>query len=249
MNATLLPAHEQSFFATGKVPGNKQFTLVEKEVTIKNSDVKLRFTECRNHDESYFYKCAGDVSKTQIVLHFTAGYLKGDVDVLTKPGYHVSVPYIIPRNGKILNMWDPACWSYHLGIRPKSLNKSCCKQSIAIELSNIGLLKKEGKYLKSIYSDVYCTLEETQFYQEVSTGFRGYNYFATYTKEQYESLNLLLKYLTGEFNIPWAFLPEDRRYECNPKTTAEFKGIVTHANYRKDKWDIGPAFDWNKMGI
>jgi hypothetical protein len=30
---------------------------------------------------------------------------------------------------------------------------------------------------------------------------------------------------------------------------AGFQGIAAHHNFRKDKWDVGPAFDWDRLGL
>jgi hypothetical protein len=41
---------------------------------------------------------------------------------------------------------------------------------------------------------------------------------------------------------------EPERYEImTEQGFIGFTGIVTHVNCRKDKVDIGPAFDWNKV--
>jgi hypothetical protein len=42
-------------------------------------------------------------------------------------------------------------------------------------------------------------------------------------------------------------LPEPKRYTATDEVL-NFRGIVSHVNYRDTgKWDIGPAFDWNKV--
>ena len=50
-----------------------------------------------------------------------------------------------------------------------------------------------------------------------------------------------------EFDIPYTFLSENKRLQIfNDAATAKnYSGICTHANFRIDKFDIGPAFDWN----
>lgn len=37
--------------------------------------------------------------------------------------------------------------------------------------------------------------------------------------------------------------------ECDPHTFEGYQGLATHANFRSDKWDIGPAFDWDRLGL
>jgi len=28
-----------------------------------------------------------------------------------------------------------------------------------------------------------------------------------------------------------------------------YTGVSSHANFRQDKWDIGPAFPWDRLGL
>ncbi len=197
------------------------------------------------------------VSKKRIVLHFTAGNIKSDINVLTKQkdGYakwRLSVPFVIARDGTIYQLFGSGYWSYHLGTGAVGGNDQSSKESIGIELSNYGPLIRDGNNLLTVYSkpsrpDVYCTINETHKYTKLPTPHNGYQYFATYTDAQYESLIVLLRYLTTKYNIPRKFLPERKRYNANYET-AMFKGINSHLNYRKTgKWDIGPAFQWNRV--
>lgn len=251
MKATSIPRHENSFFTNKTDALGKRFSLEEKSISIRNSSEVMKYVNCRrtDNDDSFYYNDAFE--KTQIVIHFTAGYLKGDVATLTTPGNHVSVPFILARNGAILNMWSSKLWSYHLGPGAVGGNTAGSKRTIAIEVSNIGYLKKIGNNLVSAYSDtdVYCSLDETNFYQKLDTPYRGHSYYASFTGAQYNSLIVLLRYLTAQYNIPRDFLPENERYVTGSASEIpNFRGIVSHVNYRETgKWDFGPAFDWNKV--
>lgn len=251
MKATSIPKHEKSFFDTGRDSAGKEFVLKDMTVPIKGTNEVMPYVNCRpkNGDDSFYYQ--EHHAKNQIVLHYTAGYLKGDVAALSRHSYHVSVPFIIARNGTILNMWSSADWSYHLGSGAVGGNTNGSRRTIAIEISNIGFLKRIGNNLVSVYSDndIYCSLDDTRFYTKLDTPYRGQEYYATFTDAQYKSTILLLKYLTDQYNIPPAFLPEDKRYITLPTNEiVNFRGIVTHVNYRHSgKWDIGPAFDWDRV--
>ncbi len=253
MKATSIPNHESNFFKYGKDSAGKEFILKEMSVPVKGTNEVMKYVNCRpkNGDKSFYYEEKN--TKTQIVLHFTAGYLKGDVAALSKHSYHVSVPFIIARNGKILNMWSSAFWSYHLGSGSVGGNTNGSKRTIAIEISNIGFLKKIGNNLVTVYNDNddYCSLNEAdkKYYEKLDTPFRGEEYYATFTDNQYKSLITLLRYLTAEYNIPRTFLSEDKRYITGtPDDLPNFKGITSHINYRPTgKWDLGPAFDWNRV--
>ena len=30
---------------------------------------------------------------------------------------------------------------------------------------------------------------------------------------------------------------------------SSFQGVVSHQNFRTDKWDLGPAFNWDRLGL
>jgi len=251
MKATSIPNHEKTFFETGKDSNGKEFMLTQKIVPIKGSDQVMPYLDCRpkNGDDTFYYHEKN--TKTQIVLHFTVGYLKGDIAALSRNNVHISTPFVIARNGKIINLWSSAYWSYHLGKAAIGGNTNGSKRTIAIEISNIGFLKRIGDKLVTVYSDndVYCDISDTQFYTKLDIPYRGEQYFATYTDQQYNSLLQLLQYLTAEYDIPIAFLPEDKRYDVvNEAELVNFRGVTSHVNYRSSgKWDIGPAFDWEKI--
>jgi N-acetyl-anhydromuramyl-L-alanine amidase AmpD len=251
MHASKISDHEASFFSTGRDSGGTQFNLSDKSIRIPNSEEVMNYMNCRRADgvTSFFYD--EKFPKTQIVIHFTQGYLKGDLQALTKADNHVSTAFLIPRNGKILNLFSSALWSYHLGKGAVGGNGNGGKRSVAIELSNIGYLREINGKLYGPYSDtdVYCDLSENQYYTQLDTPFRGYQYYASFTNEQYESLIVLLRYLTSQYGIPREFLPEDKRYITGTAADVpNFKGIVSHVNYRESKkWDYGPAFDWNRL--
>ncbi len=221
--------------------------------------------------EASFYKPIGEnkyffdtkFPKERILLHFTAGSISSDIDTLTlENGNFISVPFVIARDGTIYQLFGSAAWARNIGAglgNEKGMNNAQDKITIAIEISNFGFLIERDGNLETIYSrvkdkktgvvspvQIYCSLGETDAYQKIETPFREQSYFATFTDIQYESLIILLRFLTAKYNIPRAFLAEDKRF-LQTSEVLNFKGIVSHVNYRKDKWDIGTAFDWNKV--
>ena len=247
MNVHDIAQFEAEFESTGIDSQGKFHSIRHQTTNIPGESGKLRYVQVQplSGDRSYYYKT--EVAKDQIVLHFTAGYLKGDVATLTTHDTHVSVPFIIGRNGGIYNLFSSRYWANHLGKGAVGGNYNRSKASVAIELSNIGPLIPDGDKLTTIYSpdDVYCLKSETEFY--VQKTFRGFHFFATFTDAQYRSLITLLRYLTAKFDIPRAILPVDKRYQTSQETP-NFRGIVSHVNYRSSgKWDFGPALDWNRI--
>ena len=184
--------------------------------------------------------------KKAIVLHFTAGFFWGDIDTLTKKDREVSVPYVVARSGRIYELFPPEKWSFHLGKDTVGGNQRCSKQTIGIEISNVGPLSISGNSIR-FGAAKYCDKSETEFYAEINPAFRGEKVFATFTDAQYASVKKLLSHLTSTFSIPNSFLAEPKRYEVfgSPTEARDYSGIASHVNYRPSgKWDIGPAFDW-----
>ena len=248
MKAASIPTHENTFQTTGVDSFGKKFILKDGIYTIKGTSETIKIMDCArdNGDKSYYYH--EETTKKKVALHFTMGYLKGDIATLTKQ--HVSVPFVVGRNGIIYNLFASKYWSYHLGPGAMGGNTAMSRECIGIEISNIGPLKKIGDNLVTTYSDtdIYCTLAETQYYTRLNTKYRGFEYFATYTAAQYEAIGKLLRFLCAKYNLPKKFLNEPERHEIMTEAGfTNYTGIVSHVNCRKDKVDIGPAFDWNKI--
>ncbi|HET7460903.1 MAG TPA: N-acetylmuramoyl-L-alanine amidase [Longimicrobium sp.] len=244
-----IPGREAEFRAKGVDSDGKQFKLAAAKVDIPGTTQSLEVVTANlaSGDKSFYY--AEAVAKERIVVHFTAGYLWGDMAALTKKDNHVSVPFVVARDGTIYQLFSSKYWSYHLGKGAQGGNEAMSKSSIAIELSNVAYLRDKDGNLVDPYGNVYCTPADTAAYQTLTKAYRGYTKFATFTDAQYTSLASLLKYLTATYKIPAAFLPEDKRYDVYADV-AKFKGITTHVNYQPEsygKWDIGPAFDWARV--
>ncbi len=248
MKATSITRHEASFDKTGIDALGKKFVLKPEIVKIKGTTEKLTIVDCKRDNQSTAYYFKEVTEKKKIILHYTMGYLKGDIATLTND--HVSVAFVIGRNGSIYNLFDSKYWSFHLGPNAIGGNTEMSKQCIGIEISNIGPLKKIGKNLVTTYSDtdVYCTIDETQYYTALPSKYRGFDYYAKFTENQYTAVSQLLKFLCGKYNIPATFIDENQRYELLSKNKfVNFTGIASHVNCRTDKTDIGPAFDWKKI--
>ena len=241
---------------------NGYFKFTPVAVQIPNEENKLNAMAVQRvegiNPQGYVYQAK--FKKEKIVLHFTAGHLRGDIMSLTGDRGHVSVPFLIARDGTIYNIHHPENqWSYHLGPDALGGNAKQSQISIGIEISNYGPLTLVGDNLETAYSrpknqatgtegapDVYCSLAETEAYVALDTPYRGFKYFAAYTEAQYNSLIQLLRLLTKKYHIPAVFLQKGVRYN-RTEEVIHFRGIVTHANYRNDKFDIGPAFDWDRV--
>ncbi|HEU4558142.1 MAG TPA: N-acetylmuramoyl-L-alanine amidase [Longimicrobium sp.] len=244
-----IPAHEADFRAKGIDSDGKQFKLTPAKVDIPGTTQQLEVVTANlaNGDKSFYY--AEAAAKERIVVHFTAGYLKGDMAALTRKDNHVSTPFVVARDGTIYQLFSSKYWSYHLGKGAQGGNEAMSKSSIAIEMSNVAYLREKDGKLVDPYGAEYCSPADTSAYQKLDKAYRGYTAFATFTDAQYNSLISMLRYLTATYKIPVAFLPEEKRYDVYADV-AKFKGITTHVNYQPQsygKWDIGPAFDWKRV--
>lgn len=243
-------ARESEFFQTGNANG-KKFHLGDLTITIPGTTETIALTQARpkTGDDSFFY--ATTKKKTRIFLHYTMGWLQGDIDTLTRPGSHISVPFVVSRSGKIVQLFQSAFWSYHVGQGALGGNEAVSSSSVAIELSNIGPLVKNGDKLCTTYdsNDEYCRLDERQAYIELPQAYRGYKYYASFTDEQVAATAKLVRLLTSKYAIPRAFLPEsDRHQYLTSEKLKSFSGILSHVNVRKTgKTDIGPAFPWDSL--
>jgi len=250
MLAEKILAREAVFDRNGRDSAGKIHTLKKSSILIPGTNERMPFTQVspKSGDKTYYNK--KEHQKQQNVLHFTMGYLHGDVAMLTQPNYHVSVPFLIGCNGKIYNLFSSKYWSYHLGRGAMGGNGAQSQKTIAIELSNIGPLKQQGSNIITSYSkpgkaDKYCNVNQKRYYQQQA--FRKYEHYATFSNAQYKALMLLLRYLTATYHIPYKFLPASQRFQTHERV-ANFRGIVSHVNYRKTgKVDIGPAFDWQRV--
>lgn len=244
-----IPSYEADFRAKGVDSDGKQFKLSPFKVQIPGTQQSFEVVtaDLANGDQSFYYREAR--AKERIVVHFTAGYLKGDMAALTRKDNHVSVPFVVARDGSVYQLFSSKYWSYHLGKGAQGGNEAMSGSSVAIELSNVAYLREKDGNLVDPYGSPYCTPADTEAYVTLPKAYRGYTRFATFTDAQYVSLINLLRYLSATYSIPPAFLPEPQRYDVYP-SVAQFRGVTTHVNYQPEsygKWDLGPAFDWTRV--
>lgn len=145
-------------------------------------------------------------------------------------------------DGLILQAFPDDRWAYHLGVSFSYLEK----KSVGIEICNYGpLTEKNGTF----YTYVNQIVSEDQII-ELDKEFRGYKYFHNYTDKQLESVEKLLKYLSKRYDIDLKkglkenidiFETPDVAFEYFIKAAqGKTKGLLSHTNVRKDKFDVYP---------
>jgi N-acetyl-anhydromuramyl-L-alanine amidase AmpD len=188
--------------------------------------------------------------KDLIVLHFTAGSTAaGAFQSWQSSPVEVGTAYILDTDGVVYEVFPPECWAYHLGIQgAASEGHRHDKRSIGIEIVNPGGLVRRGDMLywwPRNYTASWCRVADTGQY--VQAKFRGIDYWATFGHAQSVSLIRLVNWLSATHDIPGKIPGEDIRGAFNPAAFAGFRGIASHQNFRADKTDIGPAFDWEML--
>lgn len=191
-------------------------------------------------------------TKTQIVLHHTAGNSSG-VNTINawnndKRGRIATCVCISGKgqssntyDGEIVQAFSSRYWAYHLGLKSDVFRsfglpyKSIDKISIGVEICNWGSLEKRGdkfyNYVnREVPADQVCELDEP---------FKGRKYFHAYTDAQIESVRQLLVYWNKVYNIPLNYV-EENMWDLSKDALSGAPGVYTHNSFRKDKNDISP---------
>ena len=190
--------------------------------------------------------------KDLVVLHFTAGQsAQGAFNAWMNNPERVATAYIVDTDGTVYELFDPSYWAFHLGV--KGAGGVHDKRSVGIEIVNVGPLKQSASDANRLdwwpnnWGTPWCTLDETGRY--VRSPFRGIDYFASFPEPQITAVARLTASVCERFGIPKTIPPRSRREACDTSYYGARKGIVAHQNFRTDKWDVGPAFDWERLGF
>ena len=186
-----------------------------------------------------------------IVLHHTAGYdnPKAVVDCWAKDSLgRVATEFVIGGqrctdgrsiyDGQIVRTYPEGNQGYHIGASGSSYMNI---HSVGIELCNMGWVKNGKTYTGSIVRpDQIVSLKEP---------FRGYINWHKYTTKQIEVLRDLLLYVANRDNIDlhtgiYKWIKTEGAMKAfdfhQDAYSGKVKGLITHANIRKSKYDVSP---------
>ena len=152
---------------------------------------------------------------------------------------HVATAYVIHRDGTIFELFDPAAWAFHLGLRwPRERRIAFEKRFIGIEITSEGALTEhEGRpYAYDEIAPKFERPREEAF--ECTTPYRGYTWFDRYEPEQLQALGGLVDDLCQRFAIPRVYPEQPFLYYGD--ALESFKGVIGHAMVRSDKSDPAP---------
>ena len=139
-------------------------------------------------------------------------------------------------DGVIVQAFPHKSWAWHLGIGRTDIHKN----SVGIELCNFGWVV-DGKTWESSHVD------ESQIV-ELKERFRGYKYWHRYTNKQINTLKDLLLFIANRDNInlreglpTWIRSSGAKAFEYSHGARRGLvRGLLSHSNVRKDKFDIFP---------
>ena len=193
----------------------------------------------------------GKYKNDYIILHHTAGHddPKAVIDCWAKDSLgKVATEFVVGgkrcfdgRNtfdGQIVRAYPEGNQGYHIGASGSSYMNI---HSVGIELCNMGWVKNGKTYTNSLVRpDQIVSLKEP---------FRGYINWHKYTTKQIEVLRDLLLYIANRDNIDlhtgiYKWIKTEgatKAFDFHQDAySGKVKGLITHANIRKDKFDVSP---------
>lgn len=194
-----------------------------------------------------------EATKTQIVLHHTAGNSSGVGTIKmwnTDDRGRIATCVCISGkgqskdtfDGEICQAFSSKYWAYHLGIKGDVFKangvpaKNLDKTSIGIEICSWGPLEKRGDKFYN-YVDREVPADQVT---ELATPYKGHKYYHRYTDAQIESVRQLLLYWKQLYNIDLTYREADM-WTVSKRALKGENGVFTHNSYRKDKSDIHPC--------
>lgn len=243
---------ENCLTADGKVGPKTMKILMEKMDT--DLSVIIKPKESLDIKDYYLPKreyINGKYNNDYIVLHHTAGYdnPKAVVDCWAKDSLgRVATEFVIGGqrctdgrsiyDGQIVRTYPEGNQGYHIGTSGSSYMNI---HSVGIELCNMGWVKNGKTYTGSIVRpDQIVSLKEP---------FRGYINWHKYTTKQIEVLRDLLLYVANRDNIDlhtgiYKWIKTEGAMKAfdfhQDAYSGKVKGLITHANIRKSKYDVSP---------
>ena len=246
---------DNGLFVDGKVGPKTLDKLMEKLDTDLSPIIKpSTFLEITNYYLPRNEYLNGKYKNEYIVLHHTAGHddPKAVVDCWGRDSLgRVATEFVIGGqrcmdgrsiyDGKIVRSYPEGNQAYHIGASGSSYMNT---HSVGIEMCNMGYVKNGRTYTNSL-------VKEDQIVK-IKEPFRGYISWHKYSEKQLQSLHDLLLYIAKRDNIDlhtgiykWIKLEgAAKAFEFHQDAyNGRVKGLITHANIRKDKYDVSPQQD------
>lgn len=193
----------------------------------------------------------GDYKNDYIILHHTAGGSnpKYVIDWWKKDSLgKVATEFVVggqdcktgstKYDGQIVRSFPEGCQGYHIGSSGSSYMNT---HSVGIEMCNFGYVDNGKTYT----GNIVCP-EQTI---TLSSPFKGYLSWHKYSDEQILAVRDLLLYISNRDNIDlheglYKWIKSEGAMKAfdyhNEAYKGNVKGLLTHTNIRKDKFDCSP---------
>jgi len=193
----------------------------------------------------------GNYKNDYIILHHTAGCAnpRAVVDGWSKDCIgKVATEFVVggqncksgntKYDGQIVRAFPEGCQGYHIG---KSGSSYMNTHAVGIEICNFGYLKDGRTYTG--------TLADQSQIITLDSPFRGFLDWHKYSDEQINSVRELLFYISNRDNIDlheglYRWINEDGAMKAfdfhEDAYDGKVKGLLSHSNIRKDKFDCSP---------
>lgn len=249
-NAVIEFQKENGLFADGIVG---EQTLEELNINF-DTDLSVFTHDDFDIDEYHLPKgeyIEGNYKNDYIILHHTAGGAnpRAVVDGWSKDCIgKVATEFVVggqncksgntKYDGQIVRAFPEGCQGYHIG---KSGSSYMNTHAVGIEICNFGYLK-DGKTYTG-------TLADQSQIVTLDSPFRGFLDWHKYSDEQINSVRELLLYISNRDNIDlheglYRWIHEDGAMKAfdfhEDAYDGKVKGLLTHTNIRKDKFDCSP---------
>ena len=193
----------------------------------------------------------GNYKNDYIILHHTAGGAnpRAVVDGWKKDCIgKVATEFVVggqncktgnvKYDGQIVRAFPEGCQGYHIGSSGSSHMNT---HSVGIEMCNFGYIK-DGKTYTG-------TIADSNQIVSLYSPFRGFSQWHKYSDEQINAVRDLLLYISNRDNIDlheglYRWINEDgvmKAFDFHMDAyEGNIKGLLTHTNIRKDKFDCSP---------
>lgn len=160
------------------------------------------------------------------------------------------------HDGELVQAFPEGGWGWHLGTGASHMHRN----SVGIEVCNFGYLTEGGYYKWTGSKNVWIKADPTLFYTyvgipahpaqvvELAEPFRGHKFWHRYSDQQLEIMKDWIYAVAERDNIDprvglqeWIKQEGAKAFEFKPEALeGKVKGLLTHTNVRKDKFDMFP---------
>lgn len=160
------------------------------------------------------------------------------------------------HDGELVQAFPEGNWGWHLGTGASHMHRN----SVGIEVCNFGYLTEGGYYKWTGSKNIWIKADPTLFYTyvgipahpaqvvELAEPFRGHKFWHRYSNRQLEIMKDWIYAVAERDNIDprvglqqWIKQEGPKAFEFKPEALqGKVKGLLTHTNVRKDKFDMFP---------